>query len=376
MKQILLTGLAATLTVAGVTKLSPSEASQDQHPIDDTNIHLSAKADPVKASAEASSAHPSANPLPAQSSPANPFRSQNSVQTEAPSLQSVNAVKVGEIQPTTAQEVSEPSIATIQVHHRDGRQAATIFVRNIPVVTLLGPAASAARSTGVKVATIDSDLGALTNTASPSAKQINDPIWRATTITGKLNQLSQSGLDAKDIKVVWDAKRSSYMVRAHDQHLLEIAEGSTVLPKSTKDTAQDALQITNRLRYQLGYAAPLNAIEGMPKPEAKSDQVVAVGPIRFKVQGWASWYGPGFDGAYTASGERFNQYDLTAAHRSLPFGTRVRVTNLDNGRSVVVRITDRGPFVGGRVLDLSRGAAQILGTVSSGVSPIRMDVLQ
>ena len=346
-----------------------SEASQDQRPIDDADIHLSiAKANHVKVAVDEALAH-----APISSS----SRSQSSAQAENHSLQSVNAVKVGEIQPITAQESSEPAIATIQVHYRDGRQAATIYVRNIPVVTMLGPAASAVRSTGVKVATIDSDLGAIANTGeSSSTKQVTDPIWRATTIVGKLNQLTQAGLDAKDIKVVWDVKRKSYMVRVRDQHLIEIAEGSTVLPKSTKDTAQDALQITNRLRYQLGYAAPLKGIEGMPKPEAKGDQVVAVGPIRFKVQGWASWYGPGFDGAYTASGERFNQYDLTAAHRSLPFGTRVRVTNLDNGRSVVVRITDRGPFVGGRVLDLSRGAAQILGTVSSGVSPIRMDVLQ
>ena len=393
MKQILITGLAAALTVAGVSKISPSEASQDQHPIDDVDVHLPiAEASPSQNQVKVAEDQTIAQALPQSLSGS--LQPPASVQAENSSVQSVNAVKVGavkvgEIQPTAAQEASESVIATIQVHHRNGQQAATIYVRNIPVVTMLGPAASVARATGIKVATVNSDLGAIANdnnagvnsetsaAASSSAKQVNDPVWRATTIVGKLNQLSQSGLDAKDIKVAWDGQRNSYMVSARDQHLIEIAEGSTVLPKSTKDTAQDALQITNRLRYQLGYASPLKGIEGMPKPEAKADdQVVAVGPIRFRMQGWASWYGPGFDGAYTASGERFNQYDLTAAHRSLPFGTRVRVTNLDNGRSVVVRITDRGPFIGGRVLDLSRGAAQILGTVSSGVSPIRMDVLR
>ncbi|ACA15269.1 rare lipoprotein A [Methylobacterium sp. 4-46] len=74
--------------------------------------------------------------------------------------------------------------------------------------------------------------------------------------------------------------------------------------------------------------------------------------------GRASWYG---SGQRTASGERFNPNGLTAAHRSLPFGTRVRVTNTANGRSVVVRINDRGPFAGGRIIDLSRGSARAIG---------------
>ncbi len=78
-------------------------------------------------------------------------------------------------------------------------------------------------------------------------------------------------------------------------------------------------------------------------------------------RGHASWYGPGFHGRRTANGEVFNTNSLTAAHRTLPFGTRVRVVNEKTGRSVVVRINDRGPFVGGRVIDLARGAARQLG---------------
>jgi rare lipoprotein A len=89
----------------------------------------------------------------------------------------------------------------------------------------------------------------------------------------------------------------------------------------------------------------------------------------------ASWYGPGFHGRRTASGETFNSSSLTAAHRYLPFGTKVRVTNLRNGRSVVVRINDRGPFSGGRVIDLSRGAAAIIGVFQSGVAPVVLEVL-
>lgn len=93
-------------------------------------------------------------------------------------------------------------------------------------------------------------------------------------------------------------------------------------------------------------------------------------------QGTASWYGPGFYGNRTASGEVFRPGTLTAAHRSLPFGTRVRVTNLNNGRSTVVRINDRGPFHGGRVIDLAHGAAHELGVTSSGVAPVRLEVVR
>ncbi|AWN44044.1 septal ring lytic transglycosylase RlpA family protein [Methylobacterium durans] len=86
--------------------------------------------------------------------------------------------------------------------------------------------------------------------------------------------------------------------------------------------------------------------------------------------GVASWYGPGFHGRRTANGERFNTHALTAAHRSLPFGTQVRVTNKSNGRSVVVRINDRGPFVGGRVIDLSNASARAIGV--SGVAKVSL----
>lgn len=89
--------------------------------------------------------------------------------------------------------------------------------------------------------------------------------------------------------------------------------------------------------------------------------------------GQASWYGPGFHGRRTASGETFNQNDLTAAHPSLPFGTRVRVTR--NRRSVVVRINDRGPYTGGRIIDLSAAAASQIGLRSIGVGSVCITLL-
>lgn len=91
--------------------------------------------------------------------------------------------------------------------------------------------------------------------------------------------------------------------------------------------------------------------------------------------GIASFYAQGHDGRRTASGERFDMRDLTAAHRTLPFGTRVRVTNLGNGREVLVRINDRGPFARGRILDVSYAAARRLGFVGAGVARVKLEVL-
>jgi rare lipoprotein A len=88
--------------------------------------------------------------------------------------------------------------------------------------------------------------------------------------------------------------------------------------------------------------------------------------------GKASWYSAG---SRTANGERMNASALAAAHRSLPFGTKVRVENLSNGRSVVVRINDRGPFIGGRVIDVTRGAAERLGMVKAGVARVKVTVV-
>lgn len=92
-------------------------------------------------------------------------------------------------------------------------------------------------------------------------------------------------------------------------------------------------------------------------------------------EGIASYYSDRHHGRKTASGEVFDQHDMTAAHRTLPFGTRVRVRHLDNGREVTVRINDRGPFVKGRIIDLSYRAAKDLDMIRSGVAPVRVTPL-
>lgn len=93
------------------------------------------------------------------------------------------------------------------------------------------------------------------------------------------------------------------------------------------------------------------------------------------VTGMASWYGPGFEGRLCANGEIFDPNALTAAHPSLPFNTRVRVTNLTNGLSVIVRINDRGPYVNNRLIDLSAQAAREIGMFNHGVAQVRLDIL-
>jgi rare lipoprotein A len=95
----------------------------------------------------------------------------------------------------------------------------------------------------------------------------------------------------------------------------------------------------------------------------------------FVQEGVASWYGPKFHGRRTASGEIYNMYDLTAAHKILPMHTKVKVTNLENGRSLIVRINDRGPFVKNRIIDLSYAAAKKLGMVGPGTARVRIEAL-
>ncbi|MGA8619969.1 MAG: septal ring lytic transglycosylase RlpA family protein [Candidatus Sulfotelmatobacter sp.] len=130
----------------------------------------------------------------------------------------------------------------------------------------------------------------------------------------------------------------------------------------------------------------LGAAQGPNNSEASS---TPTGPIHVKPEnrkqasknqpyqvGTASWYGEYFDGKPTASGEEYDMYDMTAAHPTLPLGTYVRVTNLRNGRTVVVKINDRGPIVPGRIIDLSFGAASVLQFEERGLQKVRLDLVK
>ena len=129
--------------------------------------------------------------------------------------------------------------------------------------------------------------------------------------------------------------------------------------------------------------------DAVPRPEAKSrygngpryevlgkHYTVMPSSNGYMERGVASWYGKKFHGRRTASGQRYDMHELTAAHPSLPFGAMIRVVNLDNGRSVVVRINDRGPFVNGRVIDLSYAAAKRLDMIRAGLARVELYLLE
>ena len=120
--------------------------------------------------------------------------------------------------------------------------------------------------------------------------------------------------------------------------------------------------------------APVRPLPAVPPSPLATDSTIPSKLIEV-VQGAASWYGPGFYGRTTANGERFRKGTLTAAHRTLPFDTKVRVTNLSNGYSVVVRINDRGPFKYHRVIDLAHGAASQLKMMQAGEVPVKLEIL-
>ncbi|MEP1420438.1 MAG: septal ring lytic transglycosylase RlpA family protein [Erythrobacter sp.] len=121
-------------------------------------------------------------------------------------------------------------------------------------------------------------------------------------------------------------------------------------------------------------ALPDNAVD-LTTFEAPREVKPQVSVLRDLGTGVASYYGRRFHGRLTANGERFDMNAMTAAHKTLPFGTHVLVTNPRNGRSVTVRINDRGPFIRGRTIDLSRSAAQKLGIISSGHARVKLDIV-
>lgn len=116
--------------------------------------------------------------------------------------------------------------------------------------------------------------------------------------------------------------------------------------------------------------------EAIVRREGDGDPRVYVRDVAFSEYGIASWYGGRWIGRLTANGETYAQGDMTAAHKKLPFGTRVRVVDLKTGNDVVVRINNRGPFVKGRIIDLSVKAAKELGTFDRGIAKVRVDVLK
>lgn len=238
------------------------------------------------------------------------------------------------------------TIATTFSYPYEERTATTLYINQLPVLTFLDPSDAAK------------------NTAEAIATKVSNQIK---------NLALSSDFDANKFSVRWQ-KQGVYELLYADQRLAALDE-STFLADTTDNREQDALIAVNRFRRILGGAEPITEITNKPHAQSKTNLLAATGRVVSTLQGHASWYGPGFNGRRTANGERFNQNAMTAAHKTLPFGTQVRVTNLYNGRSVVVRINDRGPFIRGREIDLSKGSAQQIGLVSSGVANVKLEIL-
>ena len=285
---------------------------------------------------------------------------------------------------------SDTVVTKVYAHKLADRQAATLYIRNIPVFTFLN---------SVPVANSENNVNGAKNAVAVDSNY-SDAVEKATTVAAKIDDLINNKVDASQITVSWNGSTESksgaktlterYIIKVDGSELVEI-NADTRLPDATKNLRQDALQATNRLRRLVGKASPLKTIAGLPPELTKTENLATAQDIasskhhtkkrttarrgRRGFRGIASFYGNYFAGKKTASGERFNPSRMTAAHRSLPFGTKVRVTNMRNGRSVVVRINDRGPFIRGRVIDLSKGAAGVIGMVGRGIAPVRVEVL-
>jgi rare lipoprotein A len=292
-------------------------------------------------------------------------------QTKAVSTNTTNnssVLKVGETR-SQAMVRSQDVLTRIHPHTLNGRNAATVYVRNIPVLTFLDQGRTSDSQKSKSSSAVKLPSASENQTVNPALSA--DPVERATAVAALINQFNRDGLDAKEIIPAFES--GSYVIKLGKQANLKFDRG-LVFSETTRNQADDVLQAANLLRRLVGNAAPLGTVANSPSSRSVS-RFTASSPVTQLASGFASWYGPGFNGAMSASGEIFNANGYTAAHRSLPFGTQVRVTNMDNGRSVVVRINDRGPFVHNRVLDISEGAARVIGLVNSGVAPIMMEVM-
>jgi rare lipoprotein A len=153
---------------------------------------------------------------------------------------------------------------------------------------------------------------------------------------------------------------------------LETALAEAKRAEAEADVAEaSAEELADREASEPG-PAEVQAAEAEQPEEPQAEQQPA-GAVH--QTGEASWYGPGFAGNTTANGETYDPRAMTAAHRSLPFGTQVQVTNLNNGSTVTVRINDRGPYAGGRIIDLSEAAAEQIGMRSSGVAQVELRIV-
>jgi rare lipoprotein A len=409
------TSLAASVAIATLGSATPVHGQQPDSAIPDSAAIASGRAasgpvDPAVApdTTKAATPNPSITLSDRRIAPSVSPRSEFSQLSEGMALLTAQAIATAAPAPGHPPETLEaqdasPEAATtpgaprsvqglVELHAHQSTGNVILYVRDLPVMTFLGnPETAASGGTGALAGDALKPAAAAAAAATPSAAPLAtaNPVAtgaaaldRATAVAQQIEALYQGGLDASQIEYEWNSEDSRFWVTVEGDRLVAI-DGATVLPEQTQNAAEDAWQVTNRLRRLLGGAAPLEPINQPPRPQRAAIDFNPPSPgvqvdgyrVVSSNMGHASWYGPGFSGRPTASGERFNPNDLTAAHRTLPFGTRVRVTYPRTGRSVIVRINDRGPFIRGRTIDLSAGAARQIGLYSSGVGQVQMEIL-
>ncbi len=249
-------------------------------------------------------------------------------------------------------------VATLYSYTIDGQAAATVYVRDLPIISF-----------------VDQD------------PELASPLERATDLTSQLNQLAQWPLESAEITVDLlepdPADGTAHYLIKIDQDPLVAVDQGVLLTHDKNNHAIAALMAANRLRRLLFDAPPLSSVpqpvvtepdpiaadsaQDLPEPTLQAqtqDPDLADHDVVAVEQGIASFY------HHPAAA-----HPLTAAHRTLPFGTRVRVTNIENGAQAVVEINDRGPFIPGRVIDVSIAAAQALRMIQMGIAPVRVEVL-
>jgi rare lipoprotein A len=192
------------------------------------------------------------------------------------------------------------------------------------------------------------------------------PRERALILAGRLRNFAEN--NGNPWKIFPDFSDGLAVIKYEDEILL------TADVKSAKsmglDVSELALNWANSIRRSFGATELIKDYDLIKVISDKYDEIIG-----YYETGVASWYGGYFHGRTAADGSIYNMYQFTAAHKTLPFGSVVKVTNLKNGNACIVKITDRGPFIDGRIIDLSKVAAEEIGMLNSGVSKVKIEVI-
>ncbi|WOD38172.1 septal ring lytic transglycosylase RlpA family protein [Nodosilinea sp. E11] len=317
--------------------------------------------------------------------PANPYAAahlqrQSTVDLSASSPYTPRHLQALANQPLTLQpQLTWPATATVDWQHWSATAAVAVVDRDHTAHASSGvtEVVRTANVCGGYHVALSSDVSsdvALSSDAEGFTIQVKNVVIGRVTSRPVADAIAQQ---LRQAIPVLEASPSSLMPSLSQHHAAAQVDGKTVLtlvsPDQTaattegKPLALQAAQWVNNLRLAFG-AAPLDTSQMQMAAHGLGETHQTFGGI-------ASWYGPYFHGRQTATGETFNQHDLTAAHKTLPFGTHLKVRNQLNGKTVVVRINDRGPYIEERSLDLSYAAAQCLGGDEVGVIPYQATIL-